>query len=217
MLKTAQGFSLLETLIAMAAGVLVLATGLTLLVSLLVTGNTNLQLSRLNQELQGVGDLISLDLQRAGFHPAAITERALNIPASSAVASSLVFVPTQDLYPNTEDAHCLRVKYWDADAPAGEHTVVRIYHFQASTGMLRLYIHHDTQSRQALSELCGLGNRLISSNEIRVTELSFRLMPNGQHGGTRSIALAMTAAHADGPALAQTFYRRVLLRNQGVL
>ena len=217
MLKTVLGFSLLETLIAMAAGVLVLATGMSLFVSLLVTGNTNLQLSRLNRELQGVGDIISRDLQRAGFHPQAITERALNIPAQHALTHDLLFDPAQDLYPNTEDAHCLRVKFWDSDAPAGEQTVVRIYHFQASTGMLRLYIHHDVQTSQALGELCGLGNQLISSKEIRVTELSFRLTPNSQHSGTRSVELELSAAHVDSPALAQTLYRRVLLRNQGGL
>lgn len=217
MLKTAQGFSLLETLIAMAAGVLVLVTCLSLFVILLVSGNTSLQLSRLNQELQSVGDMISRDLQRAGFHPHAVKERALDIPAPSAVAWSLLFKPAQDLYPSPEQAHCVRIKFWEADAPAGEQAVVKIYHFQVSSGMLRLYIHHDPQSTQLLSALCGLGNQLISSKEIQVTELFFRLTPNSQYSATRSVEVEMSAAHVDNPALAQTLYRRVLLRNQGQL
>ena len=223
MLKAARGFSLLEILVAMAAGVMVLATALSLLIGQLGSGNTNLQLSRLNQEVQGIADLISRDIQRAGFHPAAMTEVALNLASPSAIVQHLVFAPSQDLYPapsysSTHKAHCIRLKFWDWDAPSGEQLVVRIYHFQESTGVLRLYVHHDVRSVQPLSALCGSGihsgNQLISSKEIRVNQLSFRLTPNSGPQGVRSVELAMSAAYVDRPALAQTLHRRILLRNQ---
>ncbi|MGO4998082.1 prepilin-type N-terminal cleavage/methylation domain-containing protein [Oceanisphaera sp. W20_SRM_FM3] len=224
MLKTEQGFSLLEILVAMAAGVIVLAALLSLSISLLGSGNTHLQLSRLNQEVQGIADLISRDLQRAGFHPAAMTELALSVPAPNAVAQHLVFSPTRDLYPDpatASAAHCLRVKFWDLDAPNGDQLMVRIYHFKQNTGVLRLHVHHDVQSTQPLSDLCGSGvhsgNQLISSKEIRVNQLSFRLTPDSGPQGVRSVELAMSAAYVNRPTLAQTLHRRILLRNQGGL
>lgn len=222
MLKAEQGFSLLETLVSMAAGMIVLAALLSLSISLLVSGNTHLQLSRLHQEVQGIADLISRDLQRAGFHPAAMTELALSIPASNAVAPHLVFSPVRDLYPDpatASEAHCLRVKFWDLDAPSGEQRVVRIYNFQKNTGILRLYIPDEIQAVLPLSDLCSLGvhsgNQLISSKEIRVNQLSFRLTPDSGPQGVRSVELALSAAYVNRPALAQTLHRRILLRNQG--
>ena len=212
MLKVALGFSLLELLVAMAAGLMVLATAVTLMTSLLITGNTSLQLSRLNQEIHTISDVISRDLQRAGFHPAAMTELALNTPA---ITRQLAFSAIDDLYPDVSDAHCLRVKFWEFDAPTGEQQVVRIYHFQASTGVLRVHTHHDVQSVATLSSLCGLGSQLISSKELRVQQLSFRLTPDSDPQGARSVELAISAAVVKRPELAQTLHRRILLRNQG--
>ncbi|ART82978.1 hypothetical protein CBP31_10355 [Oceanisphaera profunda] len=213
MLKAALGFSLLEILVAMASGLVVLATVLSLFISLLSTANTTLQLSRLNQEVQSISDLLSRDIQRAGYHPAAVTEVALNSVAST--AKHLVFSPSEDLYPAANAAHCIRVKFWDADAPSGEQAVVRVYHFQASTGVLRVHRHHDVQSVEPLNLLCGSGNQLISSKEIRVQQLSFRLTPNSSAQGARSIELVMHAAYVARPDLAQTLHKQVLLRNQG--
>ena len=222
MLKTAAGFSLLEILVAMAGGLMVLVTAFSLLVSLLVSGNTHLQLSRLNQEVQSITDLISRDVQRAGFHPSAMEELARNVPPSNAIAQHLVFSATDDLYPapsaspfNT--AHCLRVKFWEFDAPAGEQLIVRIYYFQESTGLLRVHTHHDVQSMATLSSLCvaGSGNQLTSGKEIRVKQLSFRLTPNSLPQSTRSLELELSAAYVKRPELTQTLRRRILLRNQG--
>ena len=215
MLTTERGFSLIETLVAMAAGVMVLATVLSLFIGQLASGNTHWQLSRLNQEVQGIADVLSRDIQRAGFHPAAVTEVALNRDPATAIAQHLVFSPAEDLYPSPSQASCIRLKFWDADAPAGEQLVVRIYDFQESTGVLRLHIHHNVQSRQPLSALCGLGNQLISSKEIRVQALSFTLTANSQPQGTRSLALLLSGNYVNRPTLAQTLHRQILLRNQG--
>lgn len=214
MLRVRAGFSLLELLVAMAAGLMVLAMAFSLLTSLLVTGNTNLQLSRLNQEIHTIGDVIARDIQRAGFYPHASSEVAMDIPAGSGLARQLAFSAADDLYPNASHAHCLRVKFWDADAPAGEQLTVRIYHFEQSLGALRVHTHHDVHSVIPLSHGCGLGNQLTSSKEIRVQQLAFSLTPESLPQ-TRSIALVMSAAYVKRPELAQTLHRRILLRNQG--
>lgn len=218
-----RGFSLLETLVAMAAGSVVLATVLSLTVSQLVTSNTNLRLSRLNQELQGITDQISRDIQRAGFHPAA--SRALAQPNASTYTQTqthahetvahLVFSPLEDLYPTLNAAQCIRLKFWDNEAPSGEQLVVRIYHFQPDSGVLRLYSHHDVYNTQPLSAVCGLGNQLIASQEIRLEQLSFRLTDNSGAQGIRSVALSITGAYRQQSELRQTLQRRVLLRNRG--
>ena len=65
------GISLLETLIAMALGLLVL-TGVLQLTNQLVAGNTaTIQVTRLEQDTRTVMDIIVQDLRRAGHFPEA--------------------------------------------------------------------------------------------------------------------------------------------------
>ena len=84
----ARGISLIETLIAMALGLLVLA-GVLQLTNQLVAGNTaTLNVARLEQDTRTVMDIIVQDLRRAGSFPEAAgdlgdTQRFLqNQPAS---------------------------------------------------------------------------------------------------------------------------------------
>lgn len=68
------GISLLETLIAMALGLLVLA-GVLQLTNQLVAGNTAMiQVTRLEQDTRNVIDIIVQDLRRAGHFPEAGSE-----------------------------------------------------------------------------------------------------------------------------------------------
>lgn len=69
--QKAAGISLLETLIAMALGLLVLA-GVLQLTNQLVAGNTaTIQVTRLEQDTRTVMDIIVQDLRRAGHFPEA--------------------------------------------------------------------------------------------------------------------------------------------------
>lgn len=60
------GFTLVELLVAMGIGVVVVGAGITLLGSTLRSNSTNLQMTRINQDLRGMMTAITSDLRRAG-------------------------------------------------------------------------------------------------------------------------------------------------------
>jgi len=69
-----RGISLIETLIAMALGLLVL-TGVLQLMSQLIDGNTHtLKVARLEQDVRTVIDVIVQDLRRAGSFPESVRD-----------------------------------------------------------------------------------------------------------------------------------------------
>ena len=203
MLSRSHGFSVIELLIAMVAGVLVLAGALSLFSTVLASGNTNLMLSRLNQEVQGIGDMISRDLQKTGYHP--------DIAAD--LAAHYAFSVTEDLYTESgaSGLHCVRIKYWDASSPSGKQATVRIYSHHRGTQQLKVRTAHDAADTTALSELCGSGSKLISSDEIRVDTLSVVPVSDAD---SPSLKLMITAFHTQRPELTMSLQRHVYLRNQ---
>lgn len=217
MLSRDHGFSVVELMIAMAAGLVVLAGALSLFSSVLVTGNTNLMLSRLNQEVQGIGDMMSRDIQKAGYHPEAAADVALNRPLGGDSAAHYGFSMTEDLYtePIATGLHCVRIKYWDASLPSGKRSIVRIYSHNRGTQQLKVRTTHDAADTTALSLLCGSGSKLISSDEIKVDELLFTLAPGSLPGHSPSLNLTVKAFHARRPDLTMSLQRHIYLRNQG--
>lgn len=201
MLKRVAGFSLVELLMAMVAGLLVLAGALSLFTTVLATGSTNLMLSRLNQEVQGVADLISRDLQKAGYHPQAAADSA----------GHYLFVAADDIY-SEPGLHCLRVKYWDATESSGKESKVHVYSYHSTSQKLTLYTKLTANNLAPLHTYCGRGAQLISSAEIHITQLLFTPI---SHAGATSIKLRISAAYAKRPHLTMTLERDVYLRNGG--
>lgn len=203
MLSRSHGFSVIELLIAMVAGIVVLAGALSLFSAVLSAGNTTLMLSRLNQEVQGIGDMISRDLQKTGYHP--------DIAAD--LATHYAFSVTDDLYTESgaSGQHCVRIKYWDASSPSGKQARVRIYSHHLGTRQLKVHIAHNAADTTALSELCGSGSKLISSDEISVDMLSVVPVSGTDSPG---LQLTITVTHTQRPDLTMSLQRYVYLRNQ---
>ncbi|MGB5855085.1 MAG: prepilin-type N-terminal cleavage/methylation domain-containing protein [Oceanisphaera sp.] len=217
MLSRHHGFTIVELLIAMVAGLVVLSGALSLFITVLATGNTNLMLSRLNQEVQAVGDLISRDLQKAGYHPEAAADLALNRPISTNSAAHYVFSVADDLYtePSTTGSHCLRLKYWDAAQSSGKKPIVRIYSYHRGTQKLTVRTKHNPSDNTALSTLCGSGSQLISSKEIKIEQLLFTPIPAGPSSSGASLYMTLSASHARRPNLIMSLQRHIYLRNEG--
>ncbi|WP_417615896.1 PilW family protein [Oceanisphaera sp.] len=213
MLNRNLGFSVVELLTAMVAGLVVLAGALSLFDSVLMAGNTSLLLSRLSQEVQGIGDMMSRDIQKAGYHPEAAADVALNRSAS---AAHYGFSMTEDLYtePSATGLHCIRIKYWDASLPSDRRSVVRIYSHNRHTQQLKVHTTNKAVDTKSLSELCGKGSRLVSSDEIKVAELLFTLAPGSQTADVPSLNLTMKAYHVGRPDLTMSLQRHIYLRNQ---
>ncbi|MBP9661245.1 MAG: prepilin-type N-terminal cleavage/methylation domain-containing protein, partial [Aeromonas sp.] len=67
LLRHNRGFNLVELMVAMVAGLLLVAAASALFASILKANRTAMQMSRLNQELQSITDMMARDIQRAGY------------------------------------------------------------------------------------------------------------------------------------------------------
>ena len=199
MLSKQGGFSLIETLVALVAGLLVIAAALALLSSIMAAANSALMLSRLNQELQAVTDIISRDIQRTGYH----SEAALGL------GSVYLFVSHQDLYPEGVNSHCIRVKFWDPHASSGQQSVVKVYSHDAQQQTLRVRTDYGPSTNIPLSILCTTGQRLVSDDEIRIP--SFTLFTPDD--APSALTLRIAAVHARRPQFSAELARFIYLRN----
>ncbi|MCT7654977.1 prepilin-type N-terminal cleavage/methylation domain-containing protein [Oceanimonas sp. NS1] len=218
--RSQQGMTLVEMLISLVAGLLVVAGALSLFSSVIVSGNTTLMLSRLNQDVQAVTDMMVRDIQRAGYHPSAA--QGMNGDTSAAFAAeALVFSITDDLYASSGASapDCIRIKYWDD----GE--VVQAYRYDSADKELQCRSTSsagkcDASNDKAtnISTLCNSGSnwpRFISESEILVDDLSFELVSGSSATGMRTIRLSLSASHINRPALSVSLQREIKLRNDG--
>lgn len=218
-IKRQQGMSLVEMLVSLVAGLLVVAGALSLFSAVIVSGNTTLMLSRLNQDMQAVTDIVVRDIQRAGYHPSAA--QGMNGDASSASAvEAMVFSTTEDLYAsNGSTPDCIRIKYWDD----GE--VVKAYRYDAADKELQCRSTSSGGKCDAsndkttnISTLCNNNSywlRFMAEDEISVDDLRFELVSGSSATGMRSIRLSLSASHIHRPALSVSLQREIKLRNDG--
>ncbi|OYD24735.1 PilW family protein [Oceanimonas baumannii] len=204
------GMTLVEMLVSLVAGLLVVAGALSLVSSVMVSGNTTLMLSRLNQDAQATMDIMVRDIQRTGYYFDAARDMATGPPVSGASSAEYVFSTTDDLYAASGVVpDCIRVKY--AESPAT--SVSRVYSYDSSEE--RLEILNDVSVSASLSTLCGSGSALMAKQEISVDELRFELVSGSSATGMRTIKLGLRASHVNRPALSVSLQREIKLRNDG--
>ncbi|WP_375057058.1 prepilin-type N-terminal cleavage/methylation domain-containing protein [Zobellella sp. DQSA1] len=202
------GMSLVEMLVSLVAGLVVVASAISLFTAVIVSGNTTLMLSRLNQDVQAVTDIIARDIQRAGYDPDAVALVGSSPPS----ASAYTFSTEKDLWPAPSTmASCIRVKYRDTE---GGTSIGRIYSHITSSRQLRV---KDSSVSSALTSTdCGSGgNQLISSTEVVIDSLNFKLVPGSNPTGVRAVNISISATHARNPDLSLSLERRVRIRNDG--
>lgn len=216
-LRKYRGFSMVEMLVSLVAGLVVVAGAISLFVSVIVSGNTSLMLSRLNQDVQAVSDIISRDIQRAGYHPSAAQDMALGTPASSASSPPYVFSTSDDLYSasGATNPNCIRIKYWETEtAPAT--AVVRVYSYHSVSKELKVSTSYSAPSGGALSGTdCAGGSKLVADDEVLIEDVSFELVSGSSPTGMRAVRVSITAAHAKKPELSMSLQRQVKIRNDG--
>ncbi|MDX1269703.1 MAG: type IV pilin [Oceanisphaera sp.] len=218
MRKLNGGFSVVEMLVSLVAGLVVVAGAISLFTTVMVSGNTTLLLSRLNQDVQAITDIMVRDIQRAGYHPSAAAELAFGVPTSAASSPKYVFSTLADLHTSSVSTQpdCIRIKYWDPDPPSGEGSVVRVYGYDALNKALKVSTSYTVPGSSALdSGDCSGGNKLISEQEVLIDSLSFALASGTSASGMRAIELAISASHASRPALTMSLRRQIKLRNDG--
>ncbi|MBM7456926.1 type IV pilus assembly protein PilW [Oceanisphaera litoralis] len=217
-LKKCRGFSIVELMVSMVAGLVVVAGAISLFTSVIVSGNTTLMLSRLNQDVQVITDMLARDIQRAGYHPSAAQDMASGTPSSSAKSTKYQFSTTADLYTasGATAPGCIRIKYWDPDPASGAGSVVRVYGYDTANKLLKVSTSYTEPGSGALgSGDCSGGSKLVSETEVQIDSLSFALVSGSGATGMRAIDLAISASHATRPALSMSLQRQVKLRNDG--
>ena len=123
-----KGFSLVELLVAMVIGLFVAGIVTTMYISVLRANSTTVQLARLNQDLQAALDIMSRDIQRAGYvsgaeaalsrdtsgdavNPTKLTEVANASFSAFTVVSSALTTTEKDLIPDNSSGDCILIRY----------------------------------------------------------------------------------------------------------
>ncbi|MGL5037819.1 MAG: PilW family protein [Aeromonas sp.] len=212
----AKGFNLVELMVAMVAGLLLVAAVSSLFVTILRANGTAVRVSRLNQEIQSLTDMMTRDIQRAGYDASATTAMRL---ASGATPSPFYFNASVDLLNETATGsglyRCIRIRYDNdadgvldnPDASPSSQNESRVYSYSNATKGVKL----DTGTLAA----CDSGSLISTGDTIEITELTYRLLASSQVSGARAIALNISGRDKDKTALTLNLQRDIKLRNDG--
>lgn len=202
MLRRCQGFSLVELMVAMVAGLLLVAAVSALFASVVRANKTALQVSRLNQEVQAITDMMARDIQRAGYDSASASAGFL-----TGTASLFKFDSVADLMSETATGsglyRCIRLSYDDNDSGALDGNETYVYNYSSSDKGVRL------------GTSCTTGSLLSTDNTIEITNLTFSLLTGSVATGARTIRIAIDGRDKSSPALTLSLQRDIKLRNDG--
>lgn len=205
-----RGFNIVELMVAMVAGLLLAAAVTSLFATILKANQTTMQVSRLNQELQSITDMIARDIQRAGYDSQATTW----LGAVSG-ASEFKFDADNDLMgeisPGSKVYRCVRVRYDEDGNGVLDDSETHIYGYSSAAKAVRLV-------DGSVSLPCDLSadTFLVSTdNTIEISDLRFSLLASSVSTGTRTIMLSLAGQYKANSALSLTLQRDIKLRNDG--
>ncbi|MFM4669627.1 prepilin-type N-terminal cleavage/methylation domain-containing protein [Aeromonas media] len=210
----AKGFSLVELMVAMVAGLLLVAAVISLFATVLRADQTAMQVSRLNQEIQSITDLIARDIQRAGYDASAATETRLK-PGG-----------IHPFYFNTNthvNNSCIIVRYdgRDEGTPSSDNGLpdlkeAVVYSYRADKSVWLAELSPSVSSPvSTLTECSSGGNRISTDDTIVITDLTFTMLSGSVSTGARAIQLNISGKYKSNSALTLNLQRDIKLRNDG--
>ena len=151
------GFSLIELMVGMVAGLIMLAAVIALTVSILRTNADSVTVARLTQEGRAMGDLFSRELRRARYS-----------------GNYLAFVGSDGAIPNNfgsidvlNGGTCIRFGYDTDDNGAVDTDEVKVFALDGGAVYFAQYATYGAAN-------CNVANALrISSPDVQVTDLVF--------------------------------------------
>ncbi|WP_330541561.1 prepilin-type N-terminal cleavage/methylation domain-containing protein [Aeromonas hydrophila] len=201
-----RGFNLVELMVAMVAGLLLVAAVISLFATILKANYTAMQTSRLNQEVQLLTDMIARDIQRAGYD--ANATQFLAAPSGS--RSSFYFDTATDLMGETATGSglytCVRVRYDNDENGVLSSDDTLIYSYSSSSKGIKQVTGTTT---------CGNGSLISSDDTIEITAMTLKLLTSSQTNGARALQLVVSGRFKATPALTLTLQRDIKLRNDG--
>ncbi|MDL5382808.1 PilW family protein [Aeromonas hydrophila] len=212
-----RGFNLVELMVAMVAGLLLVAAVISLFATILKANYTAMQTSRLNQEVQLLTDMMARDIQRVGYDASATQFLA----APSGSRSSFYFDAATDLMNETATGSglytCIRVRYDNDDngvlnnpdpSPSTSSlNETRVYSYSSAQNGIKL----DT----GVSAACNSSSLVSTDDTIEITAMTLRLLPSSQVSGARALQLMVSGRFKATPALTLNLQRDIKLRNDG--
>lgn len=215
-----RGFSLVELMVAMVAGLLLVAAVSALFASVVRANKTALQVSRLNQEVQAITDMMARDIQRAGYDNASASAGFLT---GTAYPSPFKFDSVADLMSETATGsglyRCIRLRYDnDSDGCVDKNSLLC---GSNSEDIEETIIYSFSSADQGVkrdpgnSASCNAGEPLSTDNTIEITNLTFSLMAGSVSSGARTIRIAIDGRDKSSPSLTLSLQRDIKLRNDG--
>ena len=200
-------------MVAMVAGLLLVAAVTTLFATILRANSTAMKVSRLNQEVQAITDMMARDIERAGYDASAATSTRL---VSGALPSPFYFDASTDLMDQTATGsniyRCIRISYDDNEngvlnnSPSSS-LVTRLYSYSSGDKGVKL--------ATGTSPTCNSGSLISTDNTIEITQLTYRLLSSSQVSGARAIQLNISGRYKDNTELTLNLQRDIKLRNDG--
>jgi len=189
-----RGFSLIEFMVAFAAGLIVLGAVIALVLSIIRSNNQTIQTTRLNQELRATAAVIAADIRRA---------RGVGDPLAAAKQGN----PFATLYldgvanpANGSVGQCLSYGY--AGASGGGFHVIRLDAGKVSLG----------QAGTAAGASCALVGQQLNSSQVTINNMSFTV-------SGRQVTVTLTGSLQSGDpgvtAIRRTLSQTVFIRSVG--
>lgn len=189
-----RGFTLIELMVAVALGLIVMASVLTLIISIIRSNNQTVQATRLTQELRATAAVIASDLKRA---------RGVQDPLAAAKQGNPYAVLYLDGVANPADGtvgQCISYGY--ANASGGGFHVIRLDNGKVSLA----------ESPTAAAATCGLAGQSLNSSQVNISNLRFTI--NG-----RQVTITLTGSLSVGDlqvtSISRSLSQTVFIRSVG--
>jgi len=235
-----KGFSLVELLVALVIGLFVAGIVTTMYISVLRANSTTVQLARLNQDLQAALDIMSRDIQRAGYVSGA--EAALSRDTSGNVVNSTKLTAVANASfsafkivsgaigsdpndinatPSSPTGSCILIRY-DANNDGsivgnpGTNDEVLGYRYDADKDTIEFNSWSNISDQACDSSSPAWQVLAGEDGHINITGLTFTIDPASGASTNflqRSIIIAVSGASTNNSALDVSLERRVRLRN----
>ncbi len=176
--RTHRGFSLIELMIALSAGLVISGAAVVLVASIVKSNNETLRSSRLTQELRATTEVIARDLMRAR----GITDPIANLNVTTAIACDTITINAAK--------DCIKLSYDCSTSTSG------VFHTYAlASSKVRL----DTSTTASPSCPGSAAGTQITSPAVNITALSFN-----QVGSTDAYTISVSGQLANAPTNSNT-------------
>ena len=234
-LNLRRGFSMVELLVALVAGLIIVGTATTLYVSIIRANATSVQLSALNLGMQGLLDVMERDIRRAGYFANASLNLSRDANGNPVIAptdrtamftlmTSAGSTTLQDMQqltvtdPLLYDCILLRYDANDDGSIAGTNEIMG-YRFKSAALGLEFRQWATVAAQLTTPTQCDDDegwNNISQDGQVQLSSVTFAITPAAGFSvptGQRTITVSMVGQSQQKPALSLTLQRQVRMRN----